>query len=63
MNTKSETVRYSMLYEAVSSAPKQHLANWLLVVAADFLTAEQLERLGNDLGRVGHMKARDEAAA
>lgn len=58
MNTSAQNSQYAMLAEAVKAAPPQHLANWLLTVASDALPPEQLERLGDEIGRAGHMKAR-----
>lgn len=53
---------FAALYIAVMGTPVQHLANWLSVILADHphLTADDLEKLSNLIGRHAHEKGRQE---
>lgn len=56
---KERTSNVAKLRQAILDQPREHLAARAYAILADVLSADDLERLGNNLGRAGHQKARE----
>ena len=57
--TRAQTDAYRMLRDAIQAAQGQHLARWLYTALSDAGTPDQqLEEIGNIIGRIPHERAR-----
>lgn len=58
--TKAMNANYRDLRDAIKRTPKDHLLDWLDILLADDprISGEELEVLGNEIGRRGHYKCR-----
>jgi len=58
MNTKHERELLTTLVDLVRTMDPEKRVNWMASVLPDYMSAEELEDLGNRLGRAAHMKDR-----
>lgn len=58
MNTKHERELVATLTDLVRTMDPKKRVNWMASVLPDYMSVEELEDLGNRLGRAAHMKDR-----
>lgn len=58
MNTHAQNAAIHMIYDGANALPQEMLAQVIYTITADSLNADQLEQLGNRLGRASHEKGR-----
>jgi len=59
LEEQATATRVAFLREALEAQPPEHLAARAYTLLVDMLPAEDLESLGDNLSRAGHMKGRE----